>query len=556
MDLIKLLDIANPKTIKDTINTMIGITDTANTNANEAKTLSQTAATNSASARQAAEEALAIVEEADSRSEEASLLAEQAAADADDAVDTAELALNTANAARSAVDQALDLGQLGSFVHNTSGIALAHAYMTDNVNQTDDSTLDRYHIATPTLVRNALNSYYTKSEIDTAFASNFSITLTHDAASADYGYLVVKFLTIDTSTYDSTHNTCIKLSAMSFKSSTASPVQTYSYDFFEDIFIKKVYGQHPTVTVQRYYSTEYNFPYNFTFYGNVNCTFGDVFYTVDSTGKIYTFYMFCGEHSSTQFTPYLVLGTGVNTGIIQYSGTAEYYTFNESDMRVSNYTGRDGHLLNSTEMYATLRDNYYNKTETNNISVPIGAVVDFAGSNPPTKYLMCNGQEVSRTDYAELFAVIGTTWGAGNGSTTFNVPNLQGRTTIGVGTNDGATYNLGSRDGSKNAVVVSHDHSASGSFKGTDRYYSLPYRLNNNRLPDSWNANSPAESTWSVGSSYGGVASYSSNTSGNVAVMKITPVGSVSVSVSSYGESGTNKNMMPYGVMNKIIRAK
>lgn len=176
MDLIKLLDIANPKTIKDTINAMIGITDTANTNANEAKTLSQTAATNSASAKQTAEEALAIIEEADARSEEASLLAEQAAADADDAVDTAELALNTANAARSAVDQAIDLGQWGTFVHNTNGIALAHAYMTDDVTQTDDTTLDRYYTATPKLVRDALVSYYTKTEANTLLSNKADLT--------------------------------------------------------------------------------------------------------------------------------------------------------------------------------------------------------------------------------------------------------------------------------------------------------------------------------------------------------------------------------------------
>lgn len=190
MDLIKLLDIANPKTIKDTINAMIGITGTANTNAsnavttaNEAKMLSQTAATNSASAKQTAEEALAIIEEADNRSEEASLLAEQAIADADDAVDTAELALNTANAARSAVDQALDLGQIGSFVHNTSGIALIHAYMTDNVNQTDDTTLDRYYVATPKLVRDALASYMNK--VNPTATGSFSLNRSANSVVGD-----------------------------------------------------------------------------------------------------------------------------------------------------------------------------------------------------------------------------------------------------------------------------------------------------------------------------------------------------------------------------------
>jgi microcystin-dependent protein len=57
-------------------------------------------------------------------------------------------------------------------------------------------------------------------------------------------------------------------------------------------------------------------------------------------------------------------------------------------------------------------------------SVDIGFVGMFAGASVPTGYLACDGQAVSRTTYAALFAAIGTTWGAGDGSTTFNVPGL------------------------------------------------------------------------------------------------------------------------------------
>lgn len=59
-----------------------------------------------------------------------------------------------------------------------------------------------------------------------------------------------------------------------------------------------------------------------------------------------------------------------------------------------------------------------------NILVPTGCVQAFAGSATPNGWLLCDGSAVSRTDYAALFAVIGTTYGSGNGSTTFNVPNL------------------------------------------------------------------------------------------------------------------------------------
>ena len=57
-------------------------------------------------------------------------------------------------------------------------------------------------------------------------------------------------------------------------------------------------------------------------------------------------------------------------------------------------------------------------------AVPTGVVQAFAGSTTPQGWLLCDGSAVSRTDYAALFAVIGTTYGAGNGSTTFNLPNL------------------------------------------------------------------------------------------------------------------------------------
>jgi microcystin-dependent protein len=56
-----------------------------------------------------------------------------------------------------------------------------------------------------------------------------------------------------------------------------------------------------------------------------------------------------------------------------------------------------------------------------------GTVLDFAGSTAPTGWLLCYGQAVSRTDYAPLFAAIGTTYGAGDGSTTFNLPDCRGR---------------------------------------------------------------------------------------------------------------------------------
>ena len=67
-------------------------------------------------------------------------------------------------------------------------------------------------------------------------------------------------------------------------------------------------------------------------------------------------------------------------------------------------------------------------------ALPTGTVIAFAANSTPTGYLLCNGAKISRTTYAALFAAIGTTYGAGNGSTTFNLPNLTDKFIQGSGT--------------------------------------------------------------------------------------------------------------------------
>lgn len=64
--------------------------------------------------------------------------------------------------------------------------------------------------------------------------------------------------------------------------------------------------------------------------------------------------------------------------------------------------------------------------DTLNAIIPVGIVLSFARSTPPSGFLACNGAAVSRTTYSGLFAIIGTTFGAGDGSTTFNIPDLRG----------------------------------------------------------------------------------------------------------------------------------
>lgn len=59
--------------------------------------------------------------------------------------------------------------------------------------------------------------------------------------------------------------------------------------------------------------------------------------------------------------------------------------------------------------------------------VPAGTVLPFAGDTAPSGWAICNGDPVSRTDYPELFTAIGELWGVGDGSTTFNLPDMRGQ---------------------------------------------------------------------------------------------------------------------------------
>lgn len=69
------------------------------------------------------------------------------------------------------------------------------------------------------------------------------------------------------------------------------------------------------------------------------------------------------------------------------------------------------------------------------VAIPPGAVMSFAVSAAPVGWLACDGTAVSRTQYSSLFTAVGTTYGVGNNSTTFNVPNLQGQFVRGLTTN-------------------------------------------------------------------------------------------------------------------------
>lgn len=96
--------------------------------------------------------------------------------------------------------------------------------------------------------------------------------------------------------------------------------------------------------------------------------------------------------------------------------------------------------------------------------LPSGAMIDFGGTVAPTGFLLCDGAAVSRVTYDELFAVIGVGWGNGNGTTTFNVPDIRGFVTAGAGgTLPPLTNTVGSTGGSAThtqtiAEMPAHTH--------------------------------------------------------------------------------------------------
>jgi microcystin-dependent protein len=88
------------------------------------------------------------------------------------------------------------------------------------------------------------------------------------------------------------------------------------------------------------------------------------------------------------------------------------------------------------------------------IPLPAGVMMEYGGATAPPGWLLCDGSAISRTIFAALYAVIGTTYGAGDGSVTFNLPDARGRTMIGAGQGTGlSSRTLGAKGGEESHVL-------------------------------------------------------------------------------------------------------
>ena len=295
-----------------------------------------------------------------------------------------------------------------------------------------------------------------------------------------------------------------------------------------------------------------------------------------------------------QFTPATLTSTDVNA-----------YLMNQSVMVFASSAARATAIPFPTEgMVTYLEDTnlvqYYSGSVwvTVNASggVPVGVVNPFAGSTAPTDWLLCFGQAVSRTTYASLFALVSTTYGVGDGSTTFNLPDLRGRTVAGVdnmGGTDAGRLDIANSSGTvvgtqyvtltdAQSGVPAHAHantaSFSGSFAGTAASHGHVQDAHNHGISVARaqaNAYLDTGNRWAGGTSlnnegygYAGsnadVTMYESYIASNTAsnqTTSITPAGSVAgtVAVSNVNNTAANAstahdNMQPTMVLNYIIK--
>lgn len=181
--------------------------------------------------------------------------------------------------------------------------------------------------------------------------------------------------------------------------------------------------------------------------------------------------------------------------------------------------------------------------------VPAGAVMHWPKSTPPAGWLIRDGSAISRSAYAALFAVIGTDYGAGDGSTTFNLPDDRGLVPVGYKAGDSAFGAFGGVTGSKDASLVSHTHGLTdpGHAHGVyDPGHDHEERVCN--IPGSVGGNFAAGTNADYGAHTGTYHTYGSTT--GIGIYGST----TGISIQGAGGAATDKNIQPSRAYLPIIK--
>lgn len=192
-----------------------------------------------------------------------------------------------------------------------------------------------------------------------------------------------------------------------------------------------------------------------------------------------------------------------------------------------------------------------------NFLVPAGKLDDFAGTSAPAGWLVCDGSAISRTTYSRLFTAIGTTWGAGDGSTTFNVPNLSRKVTVGSGgTGTGTLANtVGATGGEEahaltTAELAAHNHGVTD--PGHVHTVSDPGHAHSmNSVVDNLGPNLAGHGFGATGSGQLEIANNSTNAASTGIGINSATTG---ITTNNNGSGTAHNNMQPSAVVLKCIK--
>lgn len=195
-------------------------------------------------------------------------------------------------------------------------------------------------------------------------------------------------------------------------------------------------------------------------------------------------------------------------------------------------------------------------------STPVGSIMPYAGVSAPSGWLLCDGSSKSRSEYAELFSILQTTYGSLN-ATSFNVPDLCGRTIIGVGTGAGlTTRSLGAKDGEEQHTLTlneipSHSHSGTTSSEGSHTHTATDsgHTHTQTTINDDYNS-SGGNPPGFVGDSAGSKTWSNINTGYANITVASSGVHTHTMTTDSKGGSQSHNIMQPFIALNYIIKTK